>query len=332
MAAIHSPCFFCSFKCLYQPSQPSCWESFFFKESPVYYRSFTERPRWFFYFYLLFTLAYVALAILAVIMPAQGAIFSAIGSSLSILALLVLLGLRGFSSREAFARAGLVGGKARDWMLYGLAFVGFYTLSTALNALFKLGQPVDISVFAAQSGMSTMSTGTFILLSAVQTVLVAPLLSVPIAFGEEYGWRSFLQGQLTRLGKKRGVLLVGLIWSVWHYPVILMGHNYPGQPVLGILMMTAYTTALAFILGYAMLKTGSIWLVAYLHALNNQTFSYLSALIYKPDNAVLAFGGGFYGMLLLIPIVVLLLRDPIWLDDAPNKQALSQTAPVENAA
>jgi uncharacterized protein len=306
--------------------------AFFFKDSPIYYRNFKERPRWFFYFYLLFTMAYIALAILAVIMPAQGAIFSAIGSSLSILALLVLLGLRGFSNREAFARAGLVGGKARDWVLYGLAFVGFYTLSTGLNALFKLGQPVDISAIAAQSGMSAVSTGTFILLSAVQTVLVAPLLSVPIAFGEEYGWRSFLQGQLTRLGKKRGVLLVGLIWSVWHYPVILMGHNYPGQPVLGVLMMTAYTTALAFILGYAMLKTGSIWLVAYLHALNNQTYSYLSALIYKPDNAVLAFGGGLFGVLLLIPIVLLLLRDPVWRDRPSSEQALHQPASLQNAS
>ena len=306
--------------------------AFFFKGSPIYFHSFKERPRWFFYFYVLFTLAYIALAILAVIVPAQAAIFSAVGSSLSILALLVLLGLRGFSSWEAFASAGLVGAKLRDWVLYGLGFAGFYALSTALNALFKLGQPVNASTLAAHSGMSAVSSSTFLLLAAVQTVLVAPLLSIPIAFGEEYGWRSFLQGQLTRLGKKRGVLLVGLIWSIWHYPVILMGHNYPGQPVLGILMMTAYTTALAFILGYVMLKTGSIWLVAYLHALNNQTFSYLSALIYKPDNAVLAFGGGLYGVLLLVPIVLLLLRDPIWRDVPSSEQALPQTASLQNAS
>ena len=301
--------------------------AFFFKGSPIYFRSFKERPRWFFYFYMLLTLVYVTLAILVVSVPAQAAIFSAIGSSLAFLALLVLLGLRRFSSREAFARAGLVGGKLHDWVLYGLAFAGFYTLCTALNALFRMGQPVDVSTMAAQSG----STSTYLLLAAVSSVLVAPLVSVPIAFGEEYGWRGFLQGQLTRLGKKRGVLLVGLIWSVWHYPVILMGHNYPGQPVLGILMMTAYTTALAFILGYVMLKTGSIWLVAYLHALNNQVFNYLSVLIYKPDNAVLAFGGGLYGVMLLIPIVLLLLRDPIWRDTPSGGQTLSQSASLQHA-
>lgn len=305
---------------------------FFFKDNPVYFRIFKERPRWFFSFYLLFTLAYIILAVLSVIVPDQAPIFSAVGSSLSILTLLVLLGIRGFSNRESFARAGLSGGKLRDWILYGLGFAGFYALSTALNALFKLGQPIDATALAAQSGMSALSTGTFLLLAAVQTVLVAPLLAIPIAFGEEYGWRSFLQGQLTRLGKKRGVLLVGLIWSVWHYPVILMGHNYPGQPVLGVLMMTLYTTSLAFILGYVMLKTGSIWLVAYLHALNNQTLSYLSALIYQPNNAILSFGGGLYGALLLIPIVLLLLRDPIWQDETVPKQGFSQPTPLENLA
>lgn len=55
-----------------------------------------------------------------------------------------------------------------------------------------------------------------------------PLSGLAVVFGEEYGWRGFLQDELVKLGKRHGVLLVGLIWGLWHLPVILSGiHTYP---------------------------------------------------------------------------------------------------------
>lgn len=151
-------------------------------------------------------------------------------------------------------------------------------------------------------------------IAAIQTILVGSLVGLPLGFGEEYGWRGYLQGELVNLGKRRGILLLGVIWGVWHYPVIWMGHNYPGHPLLGTLLMTAYTVLLAFVLGYVMLKTGSIWLVAFLHALNNQTLGFFNALIYTPADSAWSFGAGVYGLLLLAVIVALLLRDPVWVD------------------
>jgi membrane protease YdiL (CAAX protease family) len=84
---------------------------------------------------------------------------------------------------------------------------------------------------------------------------------------------------------------------------------------LGTLLMTFYTTALAFVLGYAMLKTGSIWLVAFLHALNNQTLAFFQGLVYTPSSPIFSFGAGIYGAALLWLVVLVLLRDPIWRDD-----------------
>jgi membrane protease YdiL (CAAX protease family) len=289
---------------------------FFFKNKAIYFRNSPGRPRWFFYFYLAFTLLYAAVLVLVFAFPQQAAIASAVTSSLSILGLLVLIALRAFSGREAFARAGLKGGRFKDWLVYGLAFVLFYAAQSGLNALFGLGQAVD-PIQMMQSlggGPDGISPQVFMLIAGVQTVLVGPLLGLIIAFGEEYGWRGYLQSELVKIGKVRGVLLLGLIWSVWHYPVIWMGHNYPGEPLWGTLLMTVYTTSLAFVLGYVMLKTGSIWLVAFLHALNNQAASYFLALVYQPDSPVWSFGSGLFGLLTLIPIVLLILRDPIWRD------------------
>jgi uncharacterized protein len=52
-----------------------------------------------------------------------------------------------------------------------------------------------------------------------------------------------------------------------------MGHNYPGQPVLGTLLFTIFCVLASYIFGYIVLKTGSVWLAAFAHAVNNQVFA-----------------------------------------------------------
>ena len=99
-------------------------------------------------------------------------------------------------------------------------------------------------------------------------MLLGPILGLVITFGEEYGWRGYLQSELFKLGRVRGVLLLGVIWGVWHWPLILMGYNYPGHPLLGVVLMTLYTMGLGIVLSYAVLKSGSVLLAAFLHALS----------------------------------------------------------------
>jgi uncharacterized protein len=55
-----------------------------------------------------------------------------------------------------------------------------------------------------------------------------------IAVGEELAWRGFLQNVLIdKLGTVKGIILLGLLWSFWHLPVFLAGHNEPEYPILG---------------------------------------------------------------------------------------------------
>lgn len=59
------------------------------------------------------------------------------------------------------------------------------------------------------------------------------------------------------------MLLMGVIWGLWHAPIIAMGHNYgteyPGAPWLGILTMIWFTFTLGTFLGWAALRAGSVW-------------------------------------------------------------------------
>ena len=52
--------------------------------------------------------------------------------------------------------------------------------------------------------------------------LVFPNLATQsiLFFGEEYGWRGFLQEKMQRkFGKRIGVILLGFIWELWHIPL-----------------------------------------------------------------------------------------------------------------
>jgi hypothetical protein len=97
-----------------------------------------------------------------------------------------------------------------------------------------------------------------------------------------------------------------------------MGFDYPGHPLLGVVLMTLYTTGLAVVLGYGVLRSGSVLLAAYLHVLNNQVVSFFVALGYSPFDPAFSFGIGIYGIATLAIVAVLVLRDPVWRGTGSN--------------
>jgi membrane protease YdiL (CAAX protease family) len=121
--------------------------------------------------------------------------------------------------------------------------------------------------------LNQINLWTIAVAQVVQAMLIAPLINGPATFGEEFGWRAYLQPKLMPLGGRRAMLLIGLIWGVWHWPVILMGHNYglayPGAPFLGPLAMVWFTLILGIFLGWATLKGRSVWPAVIGHAAIN---------------------------------------------------------------
>ena len=286
--------------------------TFFFKDSPVFHRTNHRTSRWFVYYYFLLTSLYLLGSIAVLIQPDRAAALSSTLLIPSVVGLLLVVVLRLIGGKDSFAGAGLGGGKARNWLFFGLGLVAFYGLQTFLNYIFKLGQVVDLQTAFPQMADANLPAAALMPVMVLNTVIMGPFLGLIIAFGEEYGWRGYLQGQLTRLGRVRGVLLLGVIWGVWHWPVIWMGYNYPGQPVLGSLAMVIYCVILAYFLAYSVFKSGGIWIAAYLHALNNQALSFFFIAVLTPTNVLSSFGAGWPSLALGAVVVLLLLRDPVW--------------------
>lgn len=147
-----------------------------------------------------------------------------------------------------------------------------------------------------------------------------PLSGLAVVFGEEYGWRGFLQDELSQLGRWRGALVVGLVWGLWHFSVILSGvHTYP-PTLLGLGLGLVFFVLWDFVQSYAVLKAKSIWVAAFLHGVVNSVYAFMLSYVVRPDDRVLSFGLGVYGLACLALVVLFVLRDPIWRTGSSEKQ------------
>lgn len=113
-----------------------------------------------------------------------------------------------------------------------------------------------------------------ILATVLVSTLIAPVINIVPTLGEELGWRGYLLYELKEpCGSTKAVLYTGVIWGVWHAPMIAMGHNYGtdyvGYPVTGILMMIVFCVAVGIIEGYLTLRTGSAVPAAMCHSAIN---------------------------------------------------------------
>ena len=104
------------------------------------------------------------------------------------------------------------------------------------------------------------------LLAAIQIVAaltIAPVINGLFAFGEEFGWRAYLLPKLLALGRRRAIVLSGVIWGVWHWPILAMGYNYgfayPGFPWTGMLAFLAFTVGAGTFLSVLTIREGSVW-------------------------------------------------------------------------
>lgn len=122
------------------------------------------------------------------------------------------------------------------------------------------------------------------------------------AFGEELGWRGYLQNELKVLGFWKMSAVIGIVWGLWHLPLIIHGYNYPQHPMAGVLMMTVFTTLLSPILSFIRIRSKSVIATSVLHG----TMNGVSGI------AVMVIRGGSdltTGVLGLAGFVVLLLAD-----------------------
>ncbi len=121
----------------------------------------------------------------------------------------------------------------------------------------------------AMPQVAAMPGGILLLGLLTAAVLAAFTVNLPFMLGEELGWRGYLFAATSAWSPAKRVLFTGPVWGVWHAPLIVMGHNYPGHPVVGILLMVVFCTLLAVLFDHTRTRAGSVWAACVLHGLIN---------------------------------------------------------------
>lgn len=171
----------------------------------------------------------------------------------------------------------------------------FIALSTGLlTAFFGLAEFDPNFTLIRESmknapGAENIAPWIVILAQTGFAVTLAPLFNVIFALGEELGWRGFLLPRLEPLGPWKAILITGIVWGVWHAPVIVQGQNYPGYPMAGIFMMIVFCILLGAILAWLYFNTRSPWVAALAHGSVNAVAG-LPVIFFKPGFNM-AFGG-----------------------------------------
>ena len=182
-------------------------------------------------------------------------------------------------TKEGFRKMGWAPGfQNGGWKWYLAAFFG-PTLCMLLGAVaYFLIFPARFDPSGAamkavlsQAGIAEAQIPLVMGVQLIQGLLIGPIINVPFTLGEELGWRSYLLPKLTGLyGQRKAILLSGLVWGLWHAPMIAMGHNYGtgdwGWPILGILAMVVFCLAMGSFEAFLTFRTGSVWPAAMAHS------------------------------------------------------------------
>lgn len=150
------------------------------------------------------------------------------------------------------------------------------------------------------------------LLLIIQAGALLSAFSLNLAFmlGEELGWRGYLFQVCARWSALRRIALTGVLWGLWHAPLIAMGHNYPGYPFVGIAMMVGYCLLAAFLFDWTRVRSRSIWSSAVLHGLINGTAGGAALFAWGGHPLVGSLVGVAGFIVLALFIVAILLFDP----------------------
>ncbi len=214
--------------------------------------------------------------------------------------------VRKWITREGFSDAGLklkVEGNLRYYFFAWLLPFPVVLAITGLAVLFGISEP-DLSL---QSVLGTLpagielpfSSGGLLVLIVVQSMIMA-LIFTPVLWGEEFGWRSYLQIRLFSNRPVVAAVATGIIWGVWHYPLNLRGYNFPEHPVLGLIVFPVSTVFLSIILGWLRLRTESIWSASLAHAATNTVGASLIVLLFMGGGNFIYVG--YLGILGWIPL------------------------------
>lgn len=257
-------------------------------------------PRGFIALYLTVTAVMVAAGIVSVLTPQLSWLmisnFLIVAASLAAWGALALTK----SAKRAAYGIGWRKGSGRGVAVTSLTFAGLYLLRIFLPAFLTGTQGPYLQYLT-----TPMPYLLFL------NVVLNFFLSFLCFFGEEYGWRYYLQPRMqARFGNRLGVVLLGVVWGLWHLPLNLF-YYAPETPLQSIAAQVGSCVCYGVVMAWGYCRTGNLWVPVIMHFLNNNL-----GIVFIPDlsyqNQVYSWPDVMFSILFLVVLHLPFLADKVF--------------------
>lgn len=191
--------------------------------------------------------------------------------------------------------------------------------------------PVAVGVIAYGlawlTGLATFFTSGMSFIAALAfNLIVGVLYSATSTAGEEIGWRGYMLTRLFDIKIPRPVLISGVIWGLWHLPLILGGQYASGpNPTLSAVIFMALIVPTTYLVSWLRLQSGSIWPPIIFHASWNSLIQGVFDQSTKETSIWLG-ESGILVALVSLALVIFLVRGRWAIKHTPTEETAEQSA------
>jgi membrane protease YdiL (CAAX protease family) len=127
-----------------------------------------------------------------------------------------------------------------------------------------------IIAWSNELGIDESDQALVIIVMTLLLLTVGVIKNIGSTLGEEVGWRGFLIFEMRKVMSFRAVAISsGIIWAVWHWPIINLIYGSGEYLLLHIGAFTTMIIGISVILAYYTFKSNSLWPAALYHSVHN---------------------------------------------------------------
>jgi len=127
-----------------------------------------------------------------------------------------------------------------------------------------------ITKWSNELGLAESNQTLVLILMVFLLLTVGVIKNLGSTLGEEIGWRGFLIFELRKVMSFKALAIVsGIIWAIWHYPIINLMYGDGDNLLLHLSAFTIMIIGVSVILAYYTFKSNSLWPAAVYHSIHN---------------------------------------------------------------
>ena len=224
-----------------------------------------------------------------------------------------------YDRHRFFVSLGLKSNPFNKWLLIAFLTPILIAVITHLATIYIGGREMlslesGFTIQIEKAGIDPETLPMTVKQIAILQVLTAPFVAaivntIGMMLTEEVGWRGWLWDRWSHMPFWHHALLTGLIWGIWHAPIIALGYNYPDLPVWGPVIFTVLVMLITPIIALIREAGGSMVHAAMFHGMFNGMAPLTVILMADPTMPWLGLLGlGGFGTLAIGVVIVFFFR------------------------